>query len=461
MKRASTIFLLLLCYTALFAEIVKIDDLYYSLSTATATIAKAQNSDTYTALTKLVLPATVNYNDNVYQVTGIADNAFAKCNKLDTVVWNIVRCTSKTAYNTTPFYDATVKPTVKKFIIGDNVEYIPSFMCYEMSQLDTVILPSSVTQVGTSAFAYCSGLKKVVLPDGLPYTGTSAFRSCTSLESIDLPTSMYTINTNMFAGCTSLKDITLHEGIQSIGAQAFENCALTSVTLPTTLTQLYSAPFQNCSKLDSIVWNATNTSCESATNTWPFYKCTAVKTITFGENVTAIPPYACYGFSGLKRVYNYALNPQTIQSNVFQNLTKANCTLYVPIEYIDLYQKANVWKEFNPIVGIAVDMQYKAQTVAISYLQSDNSLYHMDAQTWQVPVAPRIEGFTFLHWEVQSGNLADGIVLQAVYQANEATAAPADIIINPTNQAQKLIRSGNVYILQDNKVYTLTGVRVE
>ena len=202
MKRASTIFLLLLCYTALFAEIVKIDDLYYSLSTATATIAKAQNSDTYTALTKLVLPATVNYNDNVYQVTGIADNAFSKCNKLDTVVWNIVRCTSKTAYNTTPFYDATVKPTVKKFIIGDNVEYIPSFMCYEMSQLDTVILPSSVTQVGTSAFAYCSGLKKVVLPDGLPYTGTSAFRSCTSLESIDLPTSMYTINTNMFAGCT-------------------------------------------------------------------------------------------------------------------------------------------------------------------------------------------------------------------------------------------------------------------
>lgn len=460
MKRTTTVFLSLICCIAMFADIVKIGDLYYSLNSNSATVAKSQNGDTYTNLTKLVLPASVTYNNITYPVTGIADNAFAKCNHLDTVVWNIARCDSKSAYNTTPFYDASIKPTVKTFIIGDHVEYIPSYMCYEMSRLDTVILPSSVTQVGSSAFAYCNGLKKVVLPEGLPYTGTSAFRSCTSLESIDLPASMYTINSYMFAGCTSLKHITLHEGIQSIGTQAFEKCELTSVTLPTTLTQLSGAPFMNCSQLDSIVWNATNASCGNAINTWPFYGCNAVKTITFGENVTNIPQYACYGLSGLKRVYNYAFTPQALFANVFQSLNKSNCTLFVPLDYIDLYQKANIWKEFNPIIGMAVDLRFEEKTVSVTYLQSNNSLYHMEAQTWQVPVAPRIEGFNFLRWEVKKGNLADGIMLQAVYQADQPTSSPADIIMNASNPAQKLVREGQVYILQDDNIYTLTGARV-
>ena len=32
---------------------------------------------------------------------------------------------------------------------------------------------------------------------------------------------------------------------------------------------------------------------------------------------------------------------------------------------------------------------------------------------------------------------------------------------NPANSAQKLIRRGNVYILQDGKTYSINGTRVE
>jgi hypothetical protein len=51
-------------------------------------------------------------------------------------------------------------------------------------------------------------------------------------------------------------------------------------------------------------------------------------------------------------------------------------------------------------------------------------------------------------------------VLQAVYEANNPTSNPSDVVVNPANKAQKLIRNGNVYILQEDKLYTITGTKI-
>lgn len=59
-----------------------------------------------------------------------------------------------------------------------------------------------------------------------------------------------------------------------------------------------------------------------------------------------------------------------------------------------------------------------------------------------------------------SVNLEDGIVLQAVYQSDTPTDDPSDVVVNPANKAQKLIREGNVYILRDDKLFTITGAKV-
>ena len=59
-----------------------------------------------------------------------------------------------------------------------------------------------------------------------------------------------------------------------------------------------------------------------------------------------------------------------------------------------------------------------------------STLHYMEAQTWAVPHEPRVPGFTFLYWQILPGNLNDGIVLQAVYQANTQTPNPSDIIVN-------------------------------
>jgi hypothetical protein len=61
---------------------------------------------------------------------------------------------------------------------------------------------------------------------------------------------------------------------------------------------------------------------------------------------------------------------------------------------------------------------------------------------------------------VLPGDLAEGIVLQAVYESSTPTQAP-EVYVNPANKAQKLIKNGNVYILSGDKTYTVTGQEVK
>lgn len=65
--------------------------------------------------------------------------------------------------------------------------------------------------------------------------------------------------------------------------------------------------------------------------------------------------------------------------------------------------------------------------------------------------APVIPGFTFDHWQVVEKNIsADKTIrLQAVYTSNMNNAPK--VYNNPANPAQKLVRQGDVYILQDKE----------
>jgi hypothetical protein len=130
------------------------------------------------------------------------------------------------------------------------------------------------------------------------------------------------------------------------------------------------------------------------------------------------------------------------------------------MDYINLYQTADVWKEFTNIIGVATDLQFEDQIINLTYLKADSTLHYMESQTWAVPHEPYIEGFTFEGWQVLPGMLSDGIRLRAVYTSNTPTKAP-EVYINPANPTQKLIRNGNVYILRDDKIYTIQGQTVK
>ena len=60
---------------------------------------------------------------------------------------------------------------------------------------------------------------------------TGGFEDLTVLQSISIPNSITTINQNAFNGCSSLNNVSIPESVNFIGAYAFYNSGVNSVTL--------------------------------------------------------------------------------------------------------------------------------------------------------------------------------------------------------------------------------------
>ena len=349
------------------------------------------------------------------------------------------------------------------------------------TSLDSIHLPATLTTISTDAFYGCTSLKKVNLDEGLVTIGTRAFYNC-KLDSITIPSTVTSIGNAAFksnpttkviwlpANCTAgssdsapfystsskITSFVFGDQVQTIPAYlCYKMSLLDSVKIPETVTSIGSNTFMYCTSLDSLIFpHGIKTIATSILE-----GCTSLQKVVIPPSVTTINTDAFYGCSGLQQIYNYAYTPQTIVERTVNNVNKNTCVLYVPMDYISLYQAKDVWKGFLNIIGVATDLQYEDKNITVTYRKKDGDPLYMEQQLWSVPVAPLVEGFTFLRWEIQAGNLEDGIILQAIYQSNDPTDAPA-VYTNPEDPTQKLIREGNVYILRDDKMYTIQGQRV-
>jgi hypothetical protein len=105
-----------------------------------------------------------------------------------------------------------------------------------------------------------------------------------------------------------LTSITIPDGVTSIGAGAFEGCeSLTSITIPGSVTSIgQGGTFRGCTSLKSVQWNPINcTIDENSEGRYfpPFAGLSSIKNFTFGNNVKSIPPFLCYGLSGLTYIH--------------------------------------------------------------------------------------------------------------------------------------------------------------
>lgn len=83
--------------------------------------------------------------------------------------------------------------------------------------------------------------------------GDHVFYDCSGLTSLTLPSGLTEIGVGAFEACSGLTSITLPSGVTSIGDYAFYACSgLTSITLPSGLTSIGDDAFQYCSGLTSI-----------------------------------------------------------------------------------------------------------------------------------------------------------------------------------------------------------------
>ena len=217
--------------------------------------------------------------------------------------------------------------TITSVVLPDTIKYIGECAFTECSNLTSITLAEGLTSIGEQAFRKCTGLTSITLPEGLTSIGDSTFFYCSGLTSITLAEGLTSIGEEAFAGCSGLENITLPEGLISIGELAFAWCdGLTSISLPDSLTSIGSHAFDGCSNLQPsitdqgvkylgskqnpylVLWDGTDITTSTYTvneickfiDSYAFYYCDSLTSITLPEGLTSIGSSAFSGCSNLQ-----------------------------------------------------------------------------------------------------------------------------------------------------------------
>lgn len=153
----------------------------------------------------------------------------------------------------------------KKIIVPEGITYIPDEFFKDNKNVEEIVLPSTIKQIGMGAFCGCSSLKKINLPDGLNLLEAHAFSNCTALEEITIPKSLHYFSYGLFSYCRNLKTINCHDDINYIDDFALYNCrSLSSFTLPKNISSLGVKALFGCNKIKSIYIPKSLTTIENA-----------------------------------------------------------------------------------------------------------------------------------------------------------------------------------------------------
>ncbi len=157
-------------------------------------------------------------------------------------------------------------------------------------RITSLILPSTLEEIGSQCFYHMDNLKNVEFSKGIKKISYSAFEECPKLKAvyfngtvedylsiqfeemgnpccnkaslyfqnqllvtITIPDTFTSINNYAFNGVTSIKKVALPETITSIGEKAFEgNSSLSEINFPSSLTQIGDFAFKGCTSLVSV-----------------------------------------------------------------------------------------------------------------------------------------------------------------------------------------------------------------
>ena len=314
-------------------------------------------------------------------------------------------------------FDATTG-TIKKYNGNDAVVNIPSEIngtpvttignaAFRDSSVTSVTIPASVTEIGANAFAGCTNLTSVtyggdwsnltiqsgnpavqdaanaplfdfdftpdntaVIVTNYKYKGTAADVTIPSryqgkpvtmidhaafhdsaVTSVTIPDSVTSIHDSAFAYCSSLTNISIPNSVTAIGSFAFEGCTkLESITLPSSLLTISEFLFYDCSQLTTIHIPDS----VSSIRQYAFYNCGKLKTIRIPVSVTSIGSYAfddcpssmTVTYSGSKKQwdaitkgsYNGVLENDLVCAKLEATFT-ADGTTFAPAQTIDRGEK--------------------------------------------------------------------------------------------------------------------------
>ena len=203
---------------------------------------------------------------------------------------------------------------------------VKDYAFYRDPTLKSIVIPSSVIELGTNAFNSCPSLERVSIPNGLNRIAGNVFQACSNLEGLTLPYVKYT--GQYIAASSGITYLVLEDGWTSVPAYAFYGCSkLTSISLPDSLT--------------SIAINA-------------FEACKAITNLTIPKNVTSIGGASLRNCTNLATLEMKPVSPPSISNSTLQGCG-ALTEIIVPVGSLDAYKSATNWSVFADIMVEATE----------------------------------------------------------------------------------------------------------
>ena len=137
--------------------------------------------------------------------------------------------------------------TVTKVTVPSTVTFINVAAFQSTPNLKEVRLSKNLTELSDKAF-FNSGIESIRIPSGVTDIVDSCFENCPLLETVTFSKGLKTLGENAFKGCIALKTVVLPDGLESLGGSTFEGCInLESVTIPSSCTSFVDDEiFKNC-----------------------------------------------------------------------------------------------------------------------------------------------------------------------------------------------------------------------
>lgn len=177
--------------------------------------------------------------------------------------------------------------------------YITAYRGTAKELICNVVDGNRIFAIADSVFEKHTELESLILPY-VTLVGDNAFRGCTALATADLP-SVVQVGENAFAGCTALEEWTAGENLATIGSRALAQSALRTLSLGSKVTAVPEGLCYDCNLLERVDLEGRVTEIGA----WAFEGCEALQTVTGTENLRTVGDYA---FSDCQQVV-----PNTVQ----------------------------------------------------------------------------------------------------------------------------------------------------
>ena len=228
----------------------------------------------YYSESKLIIPNSVWYNGIKYPVTSIryhafyecksltevtipnsvttiGNGAFDSCTGLQKVIWNARNIQDPQIFNQ-PFSGCD---RLTDFVFGEEVEYIPNYLCFQLTSLKKLVIGNSVTTIGMWAFYECTGLTEVTISNSVTTIGYKAFDGCTGLQKViwnarNAQDLQYVYDNPIFPDCNQLTDFVFGEEVEHIPDFLCNNLRLlNTIVIPNSVTTIGQLAFNSCTGL--------------------------------------------------------------------------------------------------------------------------------------------------------------------------------------------------------------------